>query len=107
MIDLTEIRAREPQRIHQAWGSRAKRPLLRADGRLLLVAADHPARGALGVRANGMAMASRPELLERLATALSRPGVDGVLGTPDILDDLLLMGVLDEKLVIGSMNRGG
>jgi len=107
MMDLTEIRAREPQRIHQGWGSRAKRPLLRADGRLLLVAADHPARGALGVRSNAMAMASRPELLERLATALSRPGVDGVLGTPDILDDLLLMGVLDEKLVIGSMNRGG
>jgi hypothetical protein len=54
-----------------------------------------------------MAMAGRPALLERLATALSRPGVDGVLGTPDILDDLLLMGVLDDKLVIGSMNRGG
>jgi DhnA family fructose-bisphosphate aldolase class Ia len=107
MMDLTEIRAREPQRIHQGWGSRAKRTLLRADGRMLLVAADHPARGALGVRSNAMAMASRPELLERLATALSRPGVDGVLGTPDILDDLLLMGVLDEKLVIGSMNRGG
>jgi hypothetical protein len=54
-----------------------------------------------------MAMASRPDLLQRLATALSRPGVDGVLGTPDILDDLLLMGVLEDKLVIGSMNRGG
>jgi hypothetical protein len=54
-----------------------------------------------------MAMASRPATLERLATALSRPGVDGVLGTPDILDDLLLMGALDDKLVIGSMNRGG
>ena len=54
-----------------------------------------------------MAMASRPALLERLATALSRPGVDGVLGTPDILDDLLLMGALEDKVVIGSMNRGG
>jgi hypothetical protein len=107
MMDLTEIRAREPQRIRQAWESRVKRPLLGTDGRLLLVAADHPARGALGVRSDAMAMASRPALLERLATALSRPGVDGVLGTPDILDDLLLMGVLDEKLVIGSMNRGG
>ena len=54
-----------------------------------------------------MAMASRPDLLERLATALSRPRVDGVLGTPDILDDLLLMGALEGKVVIGSMNRGG
>ena len=107
MVDLTEIRAREPQRIARGWETRTRRPLLGEDGRLLLVAADHPARGALGVRSEAMAMAGRPALLERLATALSRPGVDGVLGTPDILDDLLLMGVLDDKLVIGSMNRGG
>jgi DhnA family fructose-bisphosphate aldolase class Ia len=107
MVDLTEIRAREPQRIAQTWAARTKRPLLGTDGRLLLVAADHPARGALGVRSEAMAMASRPDLLDRLATALSRPGVDGVLGTPDILDDLLMMGMLDDKLVIGSMNRGG
>jgi DhnA family fructose-bisphosphate aldolase class Ia len=105
--DITEIRARDPQRIRQSWDARAHRPLLGRDGRLLLVAADHPARGALGVRSEAMAMASRPELLERLATALSRPGVDGVLGTPDILDDLLLMGVLEDMVVIGSMNRGG
>ena len=52
-------------------------------------------------------MASRSDLLERLATAVARPGVDGVLGTPDILDDLLLMGALEDKVVIGSMNRGG
>ena len=38
---------------------------------------------------------------------LSRPGVDGVLGTADVLDDLLLMGALEGKVVIGSMNRGG
>jgi DhnA family fructose-bisphosphate aldolase class Ia len=107
MVDLTDIRAREPHRIVDGWAARTRRPLLGSDGRLLLVAADHPARGALGVRSETMAMASRPELLERLATALTRPGVDGVLGTPDILDDLLLMGVLDDKLVIGSMNRGG
>jgi hypothetical protein len=74
---------------------------------MLVVAADHPARGALGVRGDGGAMSSRRDLLERLATALSRPGVDGVLGTPDILDDLLLLGALEGKLAIGSMNRGG
>ena len=39
--------------------------------------------------------------------ALSRPGVDGVLGTADVLEDLLLLGALDGKIVIGSMNRGG
>jgi hypothetical protein len=105
--DINEIRAREPHRILESWAGRTRRELLGADGRLLIVAADHPARGAIGVRNDPAAMASRTVLLERLATALSRPGVDGVLGTPDILDDLLLMGALDGKVVIGSMNRGG
>ena len=110
MIDaakITEVRAREPHRIAEAWTARGRRPLLGADGQLLIVAADHPARGALGVRGDGSAMASRTDLLERLATALRRPGVDGVLGTADVLDDLLLMGALEDKVVIGSMNRGG
>jgi Cgl0159-like len=74
---------------------------------MLVVAADHPARGALGVRGDSTAMASRTALLERLVTALERPGVDGVLGTPDVLDDLLLLGALEGKVVVGSMNRGG
>ena len=107
VADLTEIRVREPQRIEQAWAARARRPVVGDDGRLLLVAADHPARGALGVRGNTGAMASRSDLLRRLVTAISRPGVDGVLGTPDILDDLLLLGALEGKVAVGSMNRGG
>jgi len=107
VADLTEVRAREPQRIPESWATRHRRGITGPDGRLLLVAADHPARNALGVRGDTMAMASRPDLLARLAVALARPGVDGVLGTPDILEDLLLMGALDDKVVVGSMNRGG
>ncbi|MFC0624401.1 Cgl0159 family (beta/alpha)8-fold protein [Kribbella deserti] len=104
---LTEVRARRPAAVGEAWAARKRRELLGEDGQLLIVAADHPARGSLGVRDNKMAMASRPELLHRLMTALQRPGVDGVLATPDVLEDLLLLGALDGKLVIGSMNRGG
>jgi hypothetical protein len=52
-------------------------------------------------------MADRAELLRRVRTALSRPGVDGFLGTPDLVEDLLLTGALEGKIVIGSMNRGG
>jgi len=107
LTGLTEIRAREPERIARSWQKRARRPVVGADGRLLVVAADHTARGALGVRGDGLAMASRTDLLDRLVTALSRPGVDGVLSTPDLLEDLLLMGALENKVVIGSMNRGG
>lgn len=107
LAEISRIRTTEPGRIAKAWGERRRRPLVGDDGRMLLVAADHPARGALGVRGDATAMASRSELLDRLVTALDRPGVDGVLGTADILDDLLLLGALDDKVAIGSMNRGG
>jgi len=107
VAQLTEIRARRPEAIDDAWAGRERRPLLGVDGRLLIIAADHPARGALGVRGSAMAMASRTDLLLRLRTALDRPGVDGVLATPDILEDLLLMGALEGRLAFGSMNRGG
>ncbi|MFI5887445.1 aldolase [Streptomyces sp. NPDC051554] len=76
-------------------------------GRAMIIAADHPARGANGVGADPSAMADRFELLDRLCTALERPGVTGVLATADILEDLLLLGVLDGKSVFGSMNRAG
>jgi hypothetical protein len=105
---LVTTRVREPGRIAELAAARTRpTSLVGATGRLMLVAADHPARGALGAGADPRAMAHRGDLLGRLATALARPGVDGVLGTPDILDDLLLMGALEDKVVIGSMNRGG
>lgn len=104
---LTRRRVAEPEAVAAAWTARRRRPRVSADDRLLIVAADHPARGALAVRGDARAMASRPALLDRLATAVTRPGVDGVLGTADVLEDLLLAGLLDDKVVIGSMNRGG
>ncbi|WP_416979386.1 deoxyribose-phosphate aldolase [Streptomyces sp. T028] len=105
--ELVRLRAERPEAIAEAAARRPRRPLLGDNGRLMIVAADHPARGALGVGGDKLAMANRAELLERLILALSRPGVDGVLATADILDDLLLLGALDGKVVMGSMNRGG
>jgi DhnA family fructose-bisphosphate aldolase class Ia len=105
--DLNEIRATDPGRIRRQLAARRRRDLLGPDGRLMIVACDHPARGALGAGSSKMAMASRTDLLARLVTALSRPGVDGVLATADIVEDLLLLGALEGKVVFASMNRGG
>ncbi|GAA1933194.1 Cgl0159 family (beta/alpha)8-fold protein [Streptantibioticus ferralitis] len=105
--DLVKVRAQHPEAIAEAAARRVRRPLIGPGGRLMIIAADHPARGALAVGDHNLAMANRADLLERLCTALSRPGVDGVLGTADILEDLLLLGALDGKIVMGSMNRGG
>jgi hypothetical protein len=106
--DLVRIRAEQPGLVAERASARqVPSGLAGSTGRLFLVAADHTARGALRAGADAMAMGDRFLLLERLATALSRPGVDGVLGTPDIVEDLLLLGALEGKVVIGSMNRGG
>ncbi|MFI7602071.1 aldolase [Actinoplanes sp. NPDC049681] len=111
MVDLHDIvtaRVDRPYAIASAAKRRRKPPSWRGEhGRLMVIAADHPARGALRAGDDPLAMGNRADLLRRICTALERPGVNGVLGTPDILEDLLLLGALDDKVVIGSMNRGG
>jgi hypothetical protein len=104
---IKELRASDPGAIAKALKSRKRRPLVQGDGNLFLLAADHPARGALAANSNPVAMGSRKELLERFATALTNPKVDGVLGTPDVIEELTLMGLLEGKIAVGSMNRGG
>lgn len=105
--ELRQVRAADPQRIKKLLTSRRRRPLIPADGRLMIVACDHPARGSLSASGRPTAMADRTEVLDRLVVAISHPGVDGVLATADILEDLLLLGALENKVVFSSMNRGG
>jgi hypothetical protein len=105
--ELSGVRLRRPEAIADACAAR-RRPRSVADlGPLMVIAADHGARGALRAGTRPLAMADRKDLLERLCVALARPGVNGVLGTPDVLEDLLLLGALHDKAVFGSMNRGG
>src|SRR5882672_1788423 len=108
LSDLIATRVHRPGAVAEAAAAR-RRPssLLGEHGKLMMIAADHPARGALRAGDRPLAMGDRIDILDRLCLALSRPGVNGVLGTPDILEDLLLLGALDGKVVVGSMNRGG
>jgi hypothetical protein len=108
MSRIVSARVGDPGAIAAAAARRVKATsLLGEHGKAMIIAADHPARGANAVGGDPNAMADRGELLDRLCIALERPGVTGVLGTADILEDLLLLGVLDGKSVFGSMNRGG
>ncbi|WP_449487612.1 Cgl0159 family (beta/alpha)8-fold protein [Streptomyces sasae] len=105
---IVDARVNDPGAIAAAAARRVKATsLLGEHGKAMIIAADHPARGANGVGDDPNAMADRSELLDRMCVALERPGVTGVLGTADILEDLLLLGVLDGKSVFGSMNRAG
>ncbi|SFT94445.1 deoxyribose-phosphate aldolase [Arthrobacter sp. ov118] len=104
---LSITRLEDPDAIARAAKARRRHPGVRAGKQNFIVAADHPARGALAVGSDPVAMADRRQLLDRLRIALANPDVDGVLASPDIMDDLLLLGALEGKLIFGSMNRGG
>jgi hypothetical protein len=106
--ELLRLRATDPQAVAAAYARRRRPELVVGDrGTLFLVAADHPARGALAVPGDPLGMADRRGLLRRLLIALAHPEVDGLLGSPDVVEELLLLGALEGKVVLGSMNRGG
>lgn len=105
--DLIETRARYPEAVAEAARGRKPREQIDAGKGLLLLAADHAARGVVGNDENPTAFASRRGLLDRLLGALDHQAVDGIIATADVIEELLLLRALDDKLVIGSMNRSG
>ena len=104
---LNAIRYHDPEAIRRALADRPRGGLPEGDAKLMVIACDHAARGALGAGSDPMAMGSREELLSRCVAALERPGVNGFLGSADLIEDLALLGALDGKLVWGTMNRVG
>jgi len=105
--ELLDLRATQPEAISVALAARTRRTMLADDGATFIIAIDHPARGMVGISGQPFVMANRREVLERTMVALADPGVDGVMATPDILDELALLGALEGKVAFGSLNRGG
>jgi len=114
---ITEIRIQDPGFALRHARRRIRRQTLAADGRLNIVAADHPARRVTAVGSEPLAMADRADYLRRILRVLASDLVDGVMGTMDVLEELLIVAgqrvsqgdpdPLEGKLLIGSMNRGG
>jgi len=110
---LTEIRVSDPQSALRAAAARERRTKLTLDGKLNILAADHPARRVTSVGGNPVGMADRHDYLARIVRVLMGGSVDGVMATMDIIEDLLILdvsgrdGFLKDKLLIASLNRGG
>lgn len=117
LAQLTQIRVSDPDRSLRVAGARKRRARLTVDGRLSLLAADHPARRVTAVGDNALAMTDRHDYLARIVRVLLSDKVDGVMATMDIIEDLLLLhdlmrtqggpALLDDKLLIASLNRAG
>lgn len=104
---LIETRVFRPTELTAALKNRQRRSIPGADGKLLIIAADHTARGKISLGDKPLAMADRYTLLDRLVRLMSMPEVDGVLASADVLEELAWLGALENKLAIGTMNRGG
>ena len=86
---LTETRVNDPDFAWRAARVRTRRERLAPDGKLNILAADHPARNVTKVGAEPLAMADRRDYLARILRVLSSERVDGIMATMDILEDLL------------------
>lgn len=114
---IAEVRVERPEIIMSEALRRVRRPKLTRDGKLTILATDHPARRVTNVGKDGMAMADRLEYLGRVLRVLVTGEFDGVMGPTDIIEDLFIVnylvkqgggpGFLDEKVMLGCMNRGG
>ncbi len=114
---ITEIRIARPEVVEVEAQARQRRNRLTTDGRLLILAADHPARMVLGAGDDPLAMGNRWRLLARILRVLTAHEVDGLMATPDVLEELFIVnslekaqggqGFLDGKVLLGCMNRGG
>jgi DhnA family fructose-bisphosphate aldolase class Ia len=104
---LLDARVFEPASLQNALVGRSRRKQKTTDGNLLILAADHTARGKISLGLDPIAMSDRYTLLDRLTRCLALPEVDGVLASADILEELAWLGALNDKLAIGTMNRGG
>ncbi len=115
--EITELRIHQAGVIEKEAQRRQRRPSLTRDGKLVLAAVDHPARGVTEIRGDKLAMGDRWQFLGRVRRVLEDPQLDGVLASSDVLDDLLLLShierkrtgrsFLDGRVLVGSMNRGG
>lgn len=114
---ITEVRVNAPEVIREEATRRVRRDKLTIDGKLTILAADHPARRVTSVGNDPVAMADRQQYLGRVLRVIASEEFDGVMGPTDIIEELLIVvhlvrqgggpSFLDKKVILGCMNRGG
>jgi DhnA family fructose-bisphosphate aldolase class Ia len=110
---ITDSRVKEPELPSRLAKKRVRREMLTKDGKLTLLAVDHTARMVTSIGDDPLRMADRRDLLGRTLRVMACSSFDGLLGSPDVIDELFLLQskaskrFLDRKVLIGSSNRGG
>ena len=114
---ITDVRLRRPEVVAEEAAKRKRRDVLAPDGKLTILAADHPARRVTNVGSEPVAMGDRYQYLGRVLRVIAGDEFDGVMGPTDIIEELFIVSYLvreaggppflDDKVMLGCMNRGG
>jgi DhnA family fructose-bisphosphate aldolase class Ia/sugar phosphate isomerase/epimerase len=115
--EITELRVQQPNLAREELSKRKRRPAVTTDGRLVILAADHPARSVTRVGDRPTAMGHRLDYLGRILRVLMASQIDGLMATSDLIDEVALANYLckkrggpdflENRVLIGSMNRTG
>jgi DhnA family fructose-bisphosphate aldolase class Ia len=113
IAQITDARVDDPGLPLRLARHRRRRAKLTTNGKLNILAADHPARRVTSAPGDPLGMANRGEFLARILRVLESSRVDGVMATMDVLEELLIAdsilgrGLLHDRVMIPSINRGG
>ncbi len=115
--EITELRVKQPNLAREELTKRKKRSVIAPDGKLVILAADHPARSVTRVGDKPAAMGHRLDYLGRILRVLCASNIDGLMATSDLIDEVALANylikqktgrdMLADRVLIGSMNRTG
>lgn len=114
---LTDLRIAHPGAVREVAAARRRRARIAPAGTLTIVAADHAGRYVSAANGDPVGIGDRQQYLGRLLRTLVSGAVDGVMATPDVIDELFLVDyllreaggppLLDDLVLIGCMQRGG
>ncbi len=117
MEQICDMRVSTPGLVVKEMQSRKRRNVLAPDGKLTVLAADHPGRMVTRATTDALGLADRLQYLGRIVRVMMASEMDGLMGTSDVLEEVALVNYLykkktgksflDGRVLLGCMNRGG
>ena len=114
---ITDARVEQAEAIMEHAKNRLRRKKLTKDGKLIILATDHPGRRVTAMREDPIGMGDRHQYLGRVLRVITDEQFDGVMCTPDMMEEIFIVdylykqktdtSFLDDKVLVGCMNRGG
>jgi DhnA family fructose-bisphosphate aldolase class Ia len=114
---ICDMRVSTPGLVVKEMQARKRRNVLAPDGKLTVLAADHPGRMVTRATTDPLGLGDRLQYLGRIVRVMLASEMDGLMGTSDVLEEVTMVNYLykqktgksflDGRVLLGCMNRGG